>query len=93
MANTIFDLPDLSAFTRLDGPGLEVTGQRIEPDHAVLAYRITGEDRWCRTRSALTGGSNTQSPTLNSEEPRTAATSRKASTNEHLSHGKHEDIR
>ena len=48
MANTIFDLPDLSAFTRLDDLGLEVTGQRIEADHAVLAYRITGEDRWCR---------------------------------------------
>ena len=48
MPNTSFDRPDLSAFTRLDGLGLEVTGQRIEPDHAVLACRITGEDRWCR---------------------------------------------
>ena len=48
MPNTIFDHPDLSAFTRLDDLGLEVTGQRIEPDHAVLACRITGEDRWCR---------------------------------------------
>ena len=27
---------------------MEVTGQRIEADHAVLACRITGEDRWCR---------------------------------------------
>ena len=33
---------------RLDGLGLEVTGQRIEADHAVLACRITGEDQWCR---------------------------------------------
>ena len=48
MANTIFDRPDLSAFTRLDDLGLEVTGQRIEADHAVLACRITGADRWCR---------------------------------------------
>ena len=48
MPNTIFDRPDLSAYARLDGLGLEVTGQRIEPDHAVLACRITGEDRWCR---------------------------------------------
>ena len=48
MPHTTFDLPDLSAFTRLDGPGLEVTGQRIEPDNAVLACHITGEDRWCR---------------------------------------------
>ena len=48
MANTIFDHPDLTTFTRLDGLGLEVTGQRVEADHAVLACRITGEDRWCR---------------------------------------------
>ena len=48
MANTIFDCPDLSAFTGLDGLGLEVTGQRVEADHAVLACRIAGEDRWCR---------------------------------------------
>ena len=48
MANTIFDRPDLSAFTRLDNLGLEVTGQCIEADHAVLACRIAGEDRWCR---------------------------------------------
>ena len=48
MPNTTFDHPDLSAFTGLDGLGLEVTGQHIEPDHAVLACRITGEDQWCR---------------------------------------------
>ena len=33
MPHTIFGRPDLSAFTRLDGLGLEVTGQRIEADH------------------------------------------------------------
>ena len=48
MPSTTFDRLDLSAFTRLDGLGLEVTGQRIEPDHAVLARRIAGEDRCCR---------------------------------------------
>ena len=48
MPNTTFDRPDLTTFTRLDDLGLEVTGQHIEPDHAVLACRITGEDRWCR---------------------------------------------
>ena len=48
MPNTTFDRPDLSAFTRLDDLGLEVTGQRMWPDHAVLACRIAGEDRWCR---------------------------------------------
>ena len=45
MPNVTFDRPDLSAFTRLDDLGLEVTGQRIWPDHAVLACRIAGEDR------------------------------------------------
>ena len=48
MSNTIFDRPDLTTFTGLDGLGLEVTGQCIEADHTVLACRITGEDRWCR---------------------------------------------
>ena len=48
MSNATCDRPGLGAFTRLDGLGLEVTGQRIEPDRAVLACRITGEDRWCR---------------------------------------------
>ena len=48
MPSATFDRPDLGAFTRLDGLGLEVTGQRIEPDRAVLACRIVGEDRWCR---------------------------------------------
>ena len=48
MSNTIFDRPDLSAFTRLDDLGLEVTGQRMWPDRAVLACRIVGEGRWCR---------------------------------------------
>ena len=47
MPSTIFDRPDVSAFTRLDGLGLEVTDQSVEPDHVVLACRITGEDRWC----------------------------------------------
>ena len=43
MPNTTFDRPDLSAFTCLDDLGLEVTGQRIWPDHAVLACRIASE--------------------------------------------------
>ena len=37
MPNTIFDRPDLSAFTRLYDLGLEVTGQRIEADHGSVA--------------------------------------------------------
>ena len=42
MSNATFDCPDLSAFTGLDDLGLEVRGQLVEPDHAVLACRITG---------------------------------------------------
>jgi transposase len=45
-----FARPDLGAFCRLDELGLEVVGQRLEPDRAVLACRVEpGEfDRWCR---------------------------------------------
>lgn len=28
--------------------GLEVTGQRLKPDRALFACRITDDDRWCR---------------------------------------------
>ena len=45
---TTFSCPDLTTFTRLDDLGLEVTGQLMEPDRAVLAYgwssRTTGAD-------------------------------------------------
>ena len=40
--------PDLTTFCRLDELGLEVTGQRLEPDRAVLACRVVEPDRWCR---------------------------------------------
>jgi transposase len=45
-----FACPDLTTFCRLDELGLEVTGQKVEPDRAVLACQITGaeQDRWCR---------------------------------------------
>ena len=42
MPNTTFDRPDLSAFTRLDDLGLELTGQRMWSDHAVLALAWSG---------------------------------------------------
>jgi transposase len=43
-----FSCADVTTFCRLDELGLEVTGQRLRPDRAVLACRITDEDRWCR---------------------------------------------
>jgi len=43
-----FACPDLTTFCRLDELGLEVTGQRLEPDRAVLACRAVEPDRWCR---------------------------------------------
>jgi transposase len=43
-----FACPDLSVFCRLDELGLEVTGQRLEPDRAVLACRVLEPDGWCR---------------------------------------------
>jgi hypothetical protein len=43
-----FACPDLTTFCRLDELGLEVTGQRVQPDRTLLACRIVDEDRWCR---------------------------------------------
>ncbi len=43
-----FACADLTAFCRLDELGLEATGQRLEPDRAVLACRVVEPDRWCR---------------------------------------------
>ena len=43
-----FSCPDLTVFCRLDELGLEVTGQRLESDRAVLACRINKDDPWCR---------------------------------------------
>jgi transposase len=43
-----FARPDLTTFCRLDALGLEVTGQRLESDRAVLACRVLEADRWCR---------------------------------------------
>ena len=48
MHDATFAAPDLTTFCRLEGLGLEVTGQRVEPDRAVLACRVVDDDRWCR---------------------------------------------
>jgi transposase len=43
-----FAAPDLTTFAGLDELGLEVVGQRVEPDRVVLACRVLEPDRWCR---------------------------------------------
>jgi transposase len=43
-----FGCPDLTTFAGVDELGLEVTGQRLAPDRAVLACRVVEPDRWCR---------------------------------------------
>ena len=48
MLDATFACPDLTTFCRLDELGLEVTGQRVESDRAVLACRVVEPDRWCR---------------------------------------------
>ena len=48
MLDATFARPDLTRFARLDELGLEVVGQRLEPDRAVLACRVVEPDRWCR---------------------------------------------
>ncbi|MEJ7756966.1 MAG: ISL3 family transposase [Nocardioidaceae bacterium] len=48
MSDATFACPDLTTFCRLEELGLEVVGQRLEPDRAVLACRVVEPDRWCR---------------------------------------------
>lgn len=48
MPDATFTCPDLTTFCCLDELGLVVTGQRIEPDRAVLACRVADPDQWCR---------------------------------------------
>ncbi len=56
-----FACPDLTTFCGLDELGLEVTGQHLEPDRAVLACRVIDDEeagRWCR-RCGCEGGLRT----------------------------------
>jgi transposase len=48
LPDVTFACPDLTTFCRLDDLGLQVVGQHLEPDRAVLACRVTEPDRWCR---------------------------------------------
>jgi transposase len=42
-----FSRPDLTKFCGLDELGLEVVGQRLEPNRALLACRVVEPDQWC----------------------------------------------
>jgi hypothetical protein len=44
LRDAAFACPDLTTFCRLDQLGLEVAGQRLDPDRAVLACRVVGPD-------------------------------------------------
>ena len=48
MPDATFACPDLTTFAGLDELGLEVVGQRLAPDRAVLACRVVEPDQWCR---------------------------------------------
>ena len=48
MADATFADPDVTTFARLDGLGLRVTGQFLEPDRAVLECRVVSDDTGCR---------------------------------------------
>lgn len=48
MSHATFSTPDLTVFCSLDELGLEVVGQHIGHDRAVLECRRTEPDPWCR---------------------------------------------
>ena len=48
MPDATFASADLTTFCRLDELGLEVFGQRLEPDRAFLFCRVTEAGQWCR---------------------------------------------
>lgn len=47
MRHATFSTPDLTVFCRLDALGLEVIGQRVEPDRAWLECRVVEPDDFC----------------------------------------------
>ena len=56
-----FARPDLTTFARLDELGLEVVGQRLESERAVLACRVVQPDQWCR-RCGCAGAAPSAAP-------------------------------
>lgn len=47
MCDATFACPDLTTFCRLDELGLEVTGQLVGPERAVLSCGVAEPDDWC----------------------------------------------
>ena len=47
MSNATFTAPDLTRFCGLDELGLEVTGQQITKQRAVVECRVVEPDQWC----------------------------------------------
>lgn len=47
VSNATFVAPDLTTFAGLDELGLVVTGQRVEPERAILECRLVEPDDWC----------------------------------------------
>ena len=45
---TSFTCPDLTTFRGLEELGLVAVGERLEPDRAVVACRVSEPDDWCR---------------------------------------------
>lgn len=45
VCDATFTAPDLTTFTGLDDLGLQVVGQRLCPEKAVLACRVVADDR------------------------------------------------
>lgn len=52
VCNATLAVPDLTTFTGLDGLDVEVTGQGLEPERAVLSCRVVEPDEWCYWRAA-----------------------------------------
>ena len=53
MRDATFCPADLTTFCRLDDLGLEVVGQQLHPDHAVLLCRVVEPDDWCHACGCL----------------------------------------
>lgn len=71
-ADGTFAAPDLTTFCRLDGLGLVVTGQRVEPDRAVLACRVVDDEQCCR-RCGCQGRAHRPHPDPRRHRPSPAA--------------------